>query len=128
MVVVSWNQVLLYPKGWKSDDISYFASLASRKVGSTAQPLPRHRQRNGETKSLLPGSLTTLVDSPVITGEYMKVVPLAEDPLTEMDIAADSAAALDAPPEVWEHYKNLVDQADKLFGAQHYRDYHFLSA
>ncbi len=43
-----------------------------------------------------------------------------------MDIAADSAAALDAPPEVWDHYKSLVDQANKLFGAHHYRDYHFL--
>ena len=43
-----------------------------------------------------------------------------------MDIAADSAAALDAPAEVWEHYKNLVKQTDALFGAQHYRDYHFL--
>jgi predicted metalloprotease with PDZ domain len=43
-----------------------------------------------------------------------------------MDIAADSAAALDAPQEVWEHYKNLVEQAQRLFGAHHYRDYHFL--
>jgi predicted metalloprotease with PDZ domain len=71
-------------------------------------------------------SLTTLVDSPVITGEFLKVVPLAQDPLTEMDIAADSAAALEPPQDVWEHYKNLVSQAQKLFGAHHYRDYHFL--
>jgi predicted metalloprotease with PDZ domain len=71
-------------------------------------------------------SLTTLVDSPVITGEFLKVVPLASDPVTEMDIAADSAAALDAPQETWDHYKSLVDQAQKLFGAHHYRDYHFL--
>src|SRR5947209_19337814 len=43
-----------------------------------------------------------------------------------MDIAADSSAALDAPQDVWNHYKNLVEQAQKLFGAHHYRDYHFL--
>jgi predicted metalloprotease with PDZ domain len=43
-----------------------------------------------------------------------------------MDIAADSSAALDASPEVWDHYKSLVEQANKLFGAHHYRDYHFL--
>jgi predicted metalloprotease with PDZ domain len=43
-----------------------------------------------------------------------------------MDIAADSAIALDAPPEVWESYSNLVKQAAALFGATHYRDYHFL--
>ena len=56
----------------------------------------------------------------------MKVVPLAQDPVTEMDVAADSPSALDAPQEVWDHLKNLVDQAQKLFGAHHYRDYHFL--
>jgi predicted metalloprotease with PDZ domain len=44
----------------------------------------------------------------------------------EIDVAADSPAALDAPPEVWQHYKNLVRQAGILFGARHYRDYHFL--
>ena len=58
----------------------------------------------------------------------MKVVPLnpGQTPPVELDVAADSAAALDAPPEVWEQYKNLVKQTDALFGAQHYRDYHFL--
>jgi predicted metalloprotease with PDZ domain len=68
------------------------------------------------------------VDSPVITGQYMKVVPLnpGKTPSVEMDIASDSAAALEAPPEVWEQYKNLVTQATTLFGAEHYRDYHFV--
>ena len=27
---------------------------------------------------------------------------------------------------VLDHYKNLTEQAKKLFGAQHFRDYHFL--
>src|SRR5271165_5604702 len=27
LAIISWNQVLLYPKGWKSDDINYSASL-----------------------------------------------------------------------------------------------------
>jgi predicted metalloprotease with PDZ domain len=54
-------------------------------------------------------------------------VPLTHDKApVEMDIAADSAAALDAPPEVWDEYRNLVKQAYDLFGARHYRDYHFL--
>ncbi len=75
-----------------------------------------------------PVSLTMLIDAPVITGQYLKVVPLnpGQTPPVEMDIAADSAAALDAPADVWEHYKNLVTQASAIFGAQHYRDYHFL--
>jgi predicted metalloprotease with PDZ domain len=125
LAVISWNQVLLYPKGWKSDDINFTASLKIPDGWKFGTPLPIASQSGNEIH-FSPVSLTTLVDSPVITGEFLKVVPLAQDPVTEMDIAADSAAALDAPQEVWDHYKNLVEQAQKLFGAHHYRDYHFL--
>ncbi len=125
LAIISWNQVLLYPKGFKSDDINYSATLKLPDGWKFGTPLPISSQSGNEIH-FATVSLTTLVDSPVITGEFLKVVPLAQDPLTEMDIAADSAAALDAPPEVWDHYKSLVDQAQKLFGAHHYRDYHFL--
>ena len=125
LAVVSWNQVLLYPKGYKSDDINYTASLKLPEGWKFGTPLPITNQSGNEIH-FATVSLTTLVDSPVITGEFLKVVPLAQDPPTEMDIAADSAAALDAPQETWDHYKSLVDQAQKLFGAHHYRDYHFL--
>jgi predicted metalloprotease with PDZ domain len=131
MAVISWNQVLLYPKGYKSDDLTYVATLKLPAHWKFGTPLPiastTGDQLNGEMQiTFQPASLTTLVDSPVITGEFLKVVKLADDPLTEMDIAADSAAALAPPQEVWDHYKNLVEQAGKLFGAHHYRDYHFL--
>ena len=127
MAVINWNDVLLYPAGWPSDDLTYTASLrlpADWKFGTS---LAMTSQSAGEIK-FAPVSLTMLVDGPVITGEYLKVVPLnpGQTPPVEMDVAADSAAALDAPPEVWEHYKHLVKQTDALFGAQHYRDYHFL--
>ncbi len=125
LAVISWNQVLLYPKGFKSDDINYSASLKLPDGWKFGTPLPVSSQSGNEIK-FATVSLTTLVDSPVITGEFLKVVPLAQDPVTEMDIAADSAAALDAPQETWNHYKSLVEQAQKLFGAHHYRDYHFL--
>jgi predicted metalloprotease with PDZ domain len=128
MTVVSFNQVLLYPKGWPADQITYTASLrlpAGWKFG-TALPIAN---QSGDEVQFKPVSLYTLVDSPVIAGEYLKVVPLSpagEYPPHEMDIAADSAAALDAPVEVWQNYRNLVSQAYALFGARHYRDYHFL--
>src|SRR5579864_564232 len=125
LTVISWNQVLLYPKGYKSDDINYTASLKIPDGWKFGTPLPIASQSGNEIR-FATTSLTTLVDSPVITGEFLKIVPLAQDPPTEMDVAADSAAALDAPSEVWDHYKSLVDQAQKLFGAHHYRDYHFL--
>ena len=125
LAIISWNQVLLYHKGWKSDDNNYTATLKLPEGWKFGTPLPIASQSGNEIH-FSTVSLTTLVDSPVITGEFLKIVPLAQDPSTEMDIAADSAAALEAPQEVWDHYKSLVDQAQKLFGAHHYRDYHFL--
>jgi predicted metalloprotease with PDZ domain len=84
--------------------------------------------RSGDEIHFESVSLFTLVDSPIISGEYLKVVPLnqGQNPPVEMDIAADSTMALDAPQQVWDEYSNLVKQATTLFGATHYRDYHFL--
>jgi hypothetical protein len=53
MAVISWNQVLLYPKGWKSDELTYVASLrlpANWKYG-TALPIASTTAENGKRKS-----------------------------------------------------------------------------
>jgi predicted metalloprotease with PDZ domain len=125
MTVISWNTLVLYPAGWSSDQLTYEAKLRLPSGWKSGTALPIASQSGDETK-FKPASLTTLVDSPVIAGEYMRIVPLAENPHQEMDIAADSAAALDVSPDLFEPYKNLTDQAFKLFGARHFRDYHFL--
>jgi predicted metalloprotease with PDZ domain len=131
LAIINWNTMLLYPAGWKSDELIYEASLrlpAGWKFG-TALPIATQpaEQRNSPPQiTFKPVSLTTLVDSPVNTGEFMRVVALGENPHHEMDIAADSATALDAPGEVFDHYKDLVAQAQELFGTHHYRDYYFL--
>jgi predicted metalloprotease with PDZ domain len=125
LAVISWNQVLIYPKGWNADQINYTASLKIPDGWKFGTALPVNDQ-NGNEIHFATVPLDMLIDSPVLTGEFLKVVPLAEDPHVEMDVAADAAADLDAPSDVWEHYKNLVQQAYKLFNAHHYRDYHFL--
>ena len=127
LALISWNQVLLYPKGWTADQLTYSVSVRLPVGWKFGTPLPISSQ-SGDEVHFSPVSLYTLVDSPVISGEYVKVVPLnpGQNPPVEMDIAADSSGALEAPPETWESYRNLVKQAGLLFGATHYRDYHFL--
>ena len=127
LAIISWNQVVLYPKGWTADQIMYSPSIRIPQNWKFGTPLSISSQTGGEIK-FAPVSLYTLVDSPIVIGEYMKVVPLnqGQTPPVEMDIVADSATALDAPQEVWDDYTNLVKQATTLFGATHYRDYHFL--
>ncbi|HEY6303057.1 MAG TPA: M61 family peptidase [Terriglobales bacterium] len=130
LYIVSWNTLLLYPAGYGSDQLTYSASLRLPAGWKFATSLHVSNQAgNNNEIQFAPVSLTMLVDGPVLTGEYLKVVPLTatgENPPAELDIAADSAAALDAPAEVWEHYRDLVKQAGILFGAHHYTDYHFL--
>jgi predicted metalloprotease with PDZ domain len=125
MTVISWNTALLYPEGWTSDELKYQASLRLPEGWKFATSLA-HSGAPGNEIRFDPVSLTMLVDSPIIAGEFLRVVPLASSPQTELDIAADSAAALEAPAAVLDAHKQLVDQAQKLFGAHHYRDYHFL--
>jgi len=125
LAIISWNQVLLYPKGWKSDDITVSASLKIPEGWKYATSLSSVNSA-GNDLHFSPVSLTMLVDSPVLTGQYLKAVPLGGNPPAELDVAADSSAALEPPQEVWDHYKNLVAQAGALFGAQHYRHYNFL--
>lgn len=125
--VLSWNQVLLYPAGTPAKEFTFVASLklpAGWKFG-TALPIAR---QDGETIDFEPAPLTTLVDSPVISGRYFRVVQLTpgEKPSHEVDIAADSPAALAMTPDTQLALHNLVMEAGALFGVRHYRDYHFL--
>ena len=124
--VLSWNQVLLYPKGAAAKDIYFSSSLklpAGWKFG-TALPITN---QSGDTISFATVALNELVDSPVISGRYFKAVQLTPGETTrhEMDIAADSAAALEMTPEMEVHFHNLVAEAQGLFGSRHYRDITF---
>jgi predicted metalloprotease with PDZ domain len=72
--------------------------------------------------------LTTLVDAPVLAGEFMRTIVLDERAgrRVVLDMAADAAANLAISAEQTEGYKNLVKEADALFGARHFGNYHFL--
>ncbi len=127
LAVLSWNWLVLYPKGLGSDDVGVEASLKLPRNWQWASALPHSPAAPGEAKFTL-ASLTTLIDSPVLMGEYMKKLPLQEGktPTHELDVAADSAAALQIQPQQIQAFDNLVAEAGALFGARHYRDYHFL--
>src|SRR5579862_2617350 len=125
--LLSWNQVLLYPKGYAAKDITFAPSLRLPAGWKYGTALPGAKE-NGDTIEFDPVPLNTLVDSPVISGKYFRKIQLTpgQQPPHEMDIAADSAAALAMPPDQEMHFHQLVLETGALFGARHYRDYHFL--
>jgi predicted metalloprotease with PDZ domain len=126
--VMSWNQVLLYPADFPSRDINFIPSLKIPQGWQFGTALPISKQ-DGNTVDFALVPLNTLVDSPVLTGRYFRKIELTpgEQPIHEMDIASDSAAALAMTPQTEQDFRNLVAQTGPLFGnVRHYRDYHFL--
>ena len=123
---VKWNRLLLYPRGMSSDAVRVTASIKLPDGWKFATSLAVSRERRDEVE-FKEVSLTELVDSPLIAGANFRKVTLASAPqLHEMDIAADSPAALEIKPETLLGWQNLVKEANALFGARHYRSYRFL--
>jgi predicted metalloprotease with PDZ domain len=127
LALLSWNQVLLYPKGFNIRAITFTPSLKLPDGWKYGTALPGAK-RNGDMIDFSPVALNTLVDSPVIAGKYFREIELTtgQNPAHLMDIAADSEAALAMSPETQTHFRQLVAEAGVLFGSRHYRDYHFL--
>jgi predicted metalloprotease with PDZ domain len=128
LVDLEWNEALLYPAGAPADQLIYKAKLILPNEWKFGTALPIESQSGNEV-SFNPISLDLLVDSPVIAGEYFRSIDLTPpgEPIHhEIDMVADSEIALDMSPEVQKGMTNLVAESGKLFGARHYRDYHFL--
>jgi predicted metalloprotease with PDZ domain len=128
LVIVSWNQNVLYPAGVPAAEIAYRPTLRLPQGWKFGTALPQESVSANEV-TFVPVSLDRLVDSPVIAGEYYRAVdvtPPSEPIHHEIDMVADSEAALEMTPEVQKNFTNLVAETGKLFATRHYRDYHFL--
>jgi len=128
LVIVSWNQNVLYPAGIPAEKIIVKPRLRLPSGWKFGTPLPVENAA-GDEVTFKAVSLDRLVDSPVIAGEYYRTVDVTppNEPIRhEIDLVADSAAALEMSPEVQKGFTNMVAETGKLFGARHYRDYHFL--
>src|SRR5713101_6672677 len=127
LFVLMWNQVVLYPSGWRASQITFQPKLTVPSGWAVHTALPIAEQ-SSETITFKSVALDLLIDSPVQSGAYTKVISLTpgKSPPTEIDLAADSNSALEIPPEVIGNYKRLVEEAEALYQSHHYRDYHFL--
>jgi predicted metalloprotease with PDZ domain len=125
---LNWNAVVLYPEGADSDKIEVVPSVrlpAGWKAGTAL--VSAHAA--GDEIEFVPVSLTTLVDSPLIAGLHYRRIDLstaADIPAHVMDVVADNEIDLAMKPEELTAYRKLVAESGALFGARHYRQYHFL--
>jgi predicted metalloprotease with PDZ domain len=125
---LNWNQVVLYPQGASSDGVEVVPRLRLP-VGWKYGTALATAHAEGNQVEFKPVSLTTLVDSPLIAGVHyrqLELVPAGEIPAHVIDMVGDSDADLEMSPEDTIAYRKLVAEADALFSAHHYRQYHFL--
>ena len=86
-------------------------------------------KETGQDIEFSPVSLETLVDTPVIAGTHFRKIPITPDggPTRHyLAVAADSEAALAIKPATLAASKNMIAEADALFGSRPHRQYHFL--
>jgi predicted metalloprotease with PDZ domain len=125
LLILEWNQLLLYPAATRSDDLSYQASVRLPAGWKYATALGTVSAASDGIR-FAPVSLTTLVDSTLIAGRYMRDISLGGTPAVTLHIAADTPVALNMSADTESHYRRLVREAAALFGATHYDHYEFL--
>ncbi len=127
LTVISWNQVILYPGDRASDDIFVSPSIklpAGWQYATALEPL----EQSENVVQFKPISLTTLVDSPLLTGLHFTRIDISPSGGVPhfIDLVSDGEAALAIPPWQVDAYRRLVLEATAQFGARHYDHYDFL--
>ncbi|MBB5727914.1 putative metalloprotease with PDZ domain [Sphingomonas prati] len=126
MLNLQWNLTAFYPAGYYARQIPVAATAilpAGWKYGVALEPVDPAATG---TVAFKPVSFETLVDSPMFAGINFRQETLA--PGVRLNIVADTPEELAATPDQIQKHRNLVTQATRLFGAQHYDHYDFLLA
>lgn len=123
MLNIEWNTVALYPAGWFVRQIPIEASVSYPKGWTPASAL-EIAGTAGDVVRYKPVAFDTLMDSPVFAGRHTRTEAMA--PGVRLNIVGDTPESLAATPAQIAAHRNLVTQAIKLFGVQHYDHYDFL--
>lgn len=126
---ITWHGALLYPAGHHVSRIAVDARLrlpAGWQHGSAL----RVARQSGNELQFERVSLETLVDSPVFAGRHARRIVLDDQHKAPVVLHAfaEDASALDINEAAIEAHRQLVRQADRLFGARHFAHYDVLLA
>jgi predicted metalloprotease with PDZ domain len=128
LLVVDWHDLLVYPLGAAATEVPVRATLRLPAGWELDTALPIAGKAQGVV-SFAPASLYALIDSPVLAGEIFRTLDVGpREAPARIAIAADRRSALDLPAARLAAYRRLPAEAYALFGARHYREYHWLIA
>jgi predicted metalloprotease with PDZ domain len=128
ILAINWNQFLLYPQ--KADIAAVVVAPTivlpgTDWIAETALPKPA---RAGNRVTFAPATLERLVDSPLDAGTVEKRFMLLDSAgfTNEIDAFADRLSQLELPAAALTGFKAMVGEMDAIYGARHWRNYHFL--
>ena len=129
MLNLQWEVALLYPAGHYASRIRVVPSVTLPDGWAFAVALDGAKTA-GDTTRFAETDFETLVDSPLFAGQHYRLVDL--DPgcraTGALNVFADRPDQLEATDEQLAAHRNLVQQAYRLFGSQHFDHYDFLFA
>ncbi len=141
LLIVDWHDLLVYrlgpsamdtpvratlrlPAGWQFDTA---LTVEGGNGGSGTPGIPGTMGKDAIT--FAPTSLYTLIDAPVLAGDLFKSIDLGpQEAPVRLSIAADRASALAISAARLAAIGRVPAEALALFGARHYRAYHWLLA
>ena len=128
MLNIQFISTSLYPAGHYMHRIMVDPRV-TYPAGWTAFTALHEDGRSGDTVDYENVPYDIFVDSPVYAGRYAKNIDLTPAGSTvpvKLGVVADAATYLETTPKQIEQHKAMVEQALKLYGAQHYNHYQFL--
>jgi predicted metalloprotease with PDZ domain len=151
--IVDWHDLLVYPVGRAAAEIPIRASLrlpagwqfdtalhlegarqAAGQAGAGESTSSQAASQAGEPRRTLVFAATTLytlLDSPLLAGDVFRTIEVSDArgaAPVRISLAADRRASLEVPAARIAAYRRLPVEAEALFGARHYREYHWLVA
>ena len=128
LLILPFNHFVLYPHEASADALAVRAEVRLPEGWKFDGALHPERVEGG-TLVLPVVSLATLVDSPLLAGEYFRSVPLSQgEGSTRISLAADAPGDLAVSDTTLAGLRHLVPEALALLGPGHYREYVWLVA
>jgi predicted metalloprotease with PDZ domain len=129
MLDLQWQAVLLYPDGYAAKAITVEPTVRLPNGWSHAAALEPAASPSAGVAAFRPVTLETLIDSPLFAGRHFKAYDLDPGSRTpvRLNVFGESAERVEATSTQVEAHRELVRQADKLFGGvRRFNRYDFL--
>jgi predicted metalloprotease with PDZ domain len=130
---LQWNQVVLYPVGYRARDIRVQAALqlpAGWKYASALRPDPQFINAGADRVTFLAQPLEVLIDSPLFAGRHFQQYDLTQPdgPAVALDVFAEEPADLAASEAQLAAHRAVLRETYAALGPPRFDRYDFLVA